>query len=102
MIPSILDFVPQLADRLPMGETTGIAVPKGQPENVIAALDKAFDEAVKSEDFLAFCETKGFLVTAMGRTEAEGYIEKLASTVTWTLYDCGVATISPEDFDISR
>ncbi|MCI8576551.1 MAG: tripartite tricarboxylate transporter substrate binding protein [Lachnospiraceae bacterium] len=102
VIPSILDFVPQLADRLPMGETTGIAVPKGQPENVIAALDKAFDEAVKSEDFLAFCETKGFLVTAMGRTEAEGYIEKLASTVTWTLYDCGVATISPEDFDISR
>jgi hypothetical protein len=38
----------------------------------------------------------------MGREEAAQYVDKLASTVTWTLYDCGVATISPEQFGISR
>lgn len=102
VIPSILNFVPELADKLPMGETTGIAVPKGQPDDVMAALDKAFDEAMKNEDFLGFCKTKGFIVTAMGRKDAESYVDKLASTVTWTLYDCGVATISPEDFNIAR
>ncbi|WP_066454161.1 tripartite tricarboxylate transporter substrate binding protein [Anaerotruncus rubiinfantis] len=102
VIPSILKFAPELADRMPMGETTGIAVPKGQPDYVYEALDKAFDEAVKNEDFLSFCKTKGFIVNTMGRAEAEPYIEKLASTVTWTLYDCGVATISPEEFDIPR
>ena len=38
----------------------------------------------------------------MGRQEAAAYVDKLASTVTWTLYDCGVAAISPEEFGISR
>ncbi len=102
VIPSILKFVPELEDRMPMGETTGIAIPKGQPENVIAALDKAFDEAIKSDAFVEFCNTKGFIINGMGRDEAAAYVDKLASTVTWTLYDCGVATISPEQFGISR
>jgi len=102
VIPSILEFVPDLADRLPMGETTGIAVPKGEPDYVIEALDKAFEEAMSNQDFLSFCDTKGFIVTKMGREEAADYVDKLASTVTWTLYDCGVATISPEEFNISR
>lgn len=102
VIPSILKFVPELEAKLPMGETTGIAVPKGQPDYVLEALDKSFDDALKNEDFLAFCKTKGFIVTGMGREEAAGYVDKLASTVTWTLYDCGVATISPEEFGISR
>lgn len=102
VIPSILNFVPELEDRLPMGETTGIAVPKEQPAEVLTALDKAFGDAMKDEDFLGFCKTKGFIVTAMGREEAAKYVDKLASTVTWTLYDCGVATISPEKFDIAR
>jgi tripartite-type tricarboxylate transporter receptor subunit TctC len=102
VIPSILNYVPELADRLPMGETTGIAVPKGEPDYVLEALDKAFDETMKNEDFLAFCDTKGFIVNGMGREEAAEYVDKLASTVTWTLYDCGVATISPEQFGISR
>jgi tripartite-type tricarboxylate transporter receptor subunit TctC len=85
-----------------MGETTGIAVPKGEPDYVLEALDKAFDETMKNEEFLAFCDTKGFIVNGMGREEAAQYVDKLASTVTWTLYDCGVATISPEQFGISR
>ena len=102
VIPSILQFVPSLESKLPMGETTGIAVPKGEPDYVLEALDKAFDEALKSEAFLKFCETKGFIVNGMGRQEAAAYVDKLASTVTWTLYDCGVAAISPEEFGISR
>ncbi|MBE6906471.1 tripartite tricarboxylate transporter substrate binding protein [Marasmitruncus massiliensis] len=102
VIPSILKVVPELADRLPMGETTGIAVPKGQPEYVTAALSKSFSEALQNPDFLAFCKTKGFLVNGMQGEEAAAYMDKLSSTVTWTLYDCGVATISPEKFGISR
>lgn len=102
VIPSILNFVPELEEKLPMGETTGLAIPKGQPDEVLTALDKAFDDAMVSEDFLDFCNTKGFIVNAMGREEGAKYVDKLASTVTWTLYDCGVASISPEEFDIAR
>lgn len=102
VIPSILKTVPELADRLPMGETTGIAVPKGEPEYVTAALSKAFDEAIKNPDFLAFCKTKGFIVNGMQGEEAAQYMQKLSSTVAWTIYDCGVATISPEKFGIPR
>ncbi len=102
VIPSILKFAPEMADRMPMGESTGIAVPKGQPEAVYAALDKAFAEAMESQAFKDFCATKGFDIAAMGREEAAPFVEKLASVVSWTLYDCGVASISPEEFDIPR
>lgn len=102
VIPSITKFVPEIAEKLPMGETTGIAVPKGQPDEVYAALDKAFEAAMASEDFVSFCNTKGFIITAMGREEAATYVDKLASTVCWTLFDCGVAKESPEKFDIAR
>ena len=39
--PIYLQFVPSLESKLPMGETTGIAVPKGEPDYVLEALDKA-------------------------------------------------------------
>lgn len=102
VIPSILNFIPEMESKLPMGETTGLAIPKGEPEEVLTALDTAFDAAMKNEDFLSFCKTKGFILNPMGREAAATYVADLASTVTWTLYDCGVATISPEKFDISR
>ncbi len=102
VIPSILKFVPELAPRLPMGETTGLAIPKGQPEYVYEVLDSAFATAVADKGFLDFCATKGFLVFGLDRAKSETYMDNLASTVTWTLYDVGVAKTSPEEFGISR
>ncbi len=94
--------VPELKDSLPMGETTGLLVPKGVDEEILAKLDASFNEAMKDEAFLEFCDTKGFSVTAMGREESAAYVQELQSVVAWTLYDAGVAKKSPEDFEIPR
>lgn len=102
MIPSILKFAPGLKARLPMGETTGVAVPKGMPEDVLKKLDIAFSDAIESDSFLSFCESKGFIIRGLGRKESATYVENLASIVSWTLYDAGVAKLSPEEFDIPR
>lgn len=101
-IPSITKFIPEITNRLPMGETTGIAVPKGLPEGVLEQLDKAFNEATQSESFTSFCQSKGFIMNPMGREESAKYVENLASIVSWTLYDAGVAKISPEEFNIAK
>lgn len=101
-IPSILKFIPELEKKLPMGETTGIAVPKGLPEDVLKKLDDAFDAAVKSDEFKRFCEQKGFIIVAKNREESAKYVEDLASIVTWTLYEAGVTKKSPEEFNIKK
>lgn len=101
-IPSISKFLPDLASRLPMGETTGIAVPKGLDEGILTKIDASFEAAMKDQAFLDFCDTKSFEVTAMGREESAAYVNNLQSIVAWTLYDAGVAKVSPEEFEIPR
>lgn len=102
LIPSIGKLVPAAAAYLPMGETTGIAVPKGLSDAKLAKLDAAFDAAVKDADFIAFCKSKGFILNPMGRAASQPYVENLASTVSWILFDAGVAKVSPEQFNIKR
>jgi len=101
-IPSIAKFIPAAAAYLPMGETTGLAIPKGLSEDKLAKLDKAFDDASKSQEFIDFCKTKGFVINPMGRAASQPYVENLASTVSWILFDAGVAKVSPEQFNIKR
>lgn len=102
VIPSITKYLPELAAKLPMGETTGIAMPKGNDEAILAKLDASFAEAMKDQTFLDFCATKSFEVTAMGRKESAAYVNNLQSIVAWTLFDAGVAKVSPEEFKIPR
>ncbi|MDR3259502.1 MAG: tripartite tricarboxylate transporter substrate binding protein [Fusobacteriaceae bacterium] len=101
-IPSILKFIPNLKDKIPLGETTGITVPKGIPDEALKALDDAFDKAIKSKEFIDFCARKGFIIVGKNRKDAVSYMENLASVITWTLYDAGVAKKSPEEFNIKR
>ncbi len=102
VIPSITKAVPELASKLPMGETTGLLMPKGIDDGILEKIDASFEEALKDETFLDFCATKGFEVTAMGRQDSAEYVKGLQSVVAWTLYDAGVAKVSPEEFEIPR
>ena len=101
-IPSILKYVPELKSKLPMGETTGFAVPKGVPAEALKKLDEAFAKSVKDQAFIDFCASKGFIIVGLGRSEAVPYMQNLASVVTWILQDAGVTKKSPEEFKIPR
>jgi tripartite-type tricarboxylate transporter receptor subunit TctC len=102
VIPSILDTYPEAAKFVPMGEVTGILIPKGLDEAKLAKIDAAFQSAVKEKDFLDFCSLKSFTVNPMGRAESQAYLEKFASKACYLMYDAGATTIDPAKFGINR
>lgn len=99
--PSIKKAYPD-AKNVPMGEVTGILVPKGLPETTLAKLDEAFAEAVKAKDFLDFCDVKSFQVVAMNRAESQAYLENFASSACYILWDADVAVNDPASVGITR
>lgn len=102
VIPSIAKSYPEAAKYLPMGEVTGILIPKGLPESSLQKIDKAFDVAVKDQAFLDFCETKSFEVMPMGREESQKFLDGFASKACYILWDAGAAKEDPAKFGIER
>ncbi|MCC8189646.1 MAG: tripartite tricarboxylate transporter substrate binding protein [Planctomycetes bacterium] len=102
VIPSITKSYPETADMLPMGEVTGILVPKGLDESVLAKIDAAFESAVEQKEFLDFCELKSFVVTPMGRAESQEFLEKFGSRACYILFDAGAVTIDPATFGFTK
>lgn len=101
-IPSIKEFYPEIAPLLPMGEVTGILIPKGLDEAALEKLDHAFEVAVQDQAFLDFCESRSFEVTPVGRADSQAYLEEFASKCCYILYDAGAAPIDPAEFGIER
>lgn len=101
-IPTLSDALPEIESLLPMGETTGLAVPKGLDEGVLEALDEGFEAAMEDQSFLDFCADNGMDPVGVGRADAGERVADLQSIVAWTLFDAGVAENNPEDFDIPR
>ena len=101
-IPAITDSVPAVKPYLPMGESFGIMVPKDTPANAVKAIDEAFKIAVQSETVKKFAAEKGSVILALSGKEAQAHVAKLASIVSWTLFDGGSAKISPEKLGIKR
>lgn len=102
VIPTLADGLPEIASTLPMGETTGLAVPKGLDEDILTSIDEGFAAAMEDQAFLDFNAEKGMSVVAVGRSEAGQRVADLQSIVGWTLFNAGVAEKSPEDFDIPK
>ena len=102
-IPSISKFIPAMGAKLPMGETTGIAVPKGLPAPVLEKLDAAFADAIKQPSFKKFCDERGFIIMGVNRgPESAKYMDKLFSVVGWTLQDAGIAKVSPQSLNVPK
>jgi Uncharacterized protein conserved in bacteria len=102
VIPSIKKTYPEAQEYLPMGEVTGILVPKGLDESILAKYDAAFDFAVKQQDFLDFCAVRSFVVNPMGREESQKFLESFGSRACYILWDAGAAAEDPSKFGFTR
>ena len=102
VLPAITKTVPSMETCVPMGETISYCLPKGIPEEVLVKMDEAAKTAANSEAFANFCASKGMKVEYHGREDSQAYVENLASLVTWTLYEGGSVTVSPETFGIPK
>lgn len=101
-IPSVADVVPDMAYLLPMGESTAIMVPRDTPDEVVAIIDNAFQQAMKSPQMANLAKEKGIILTGQSGDEAQATVAKLSSIVSWILYDAKIAKKSPEEFGIPR
>lgn len=102
VIPSLAKAYPDAKKMLPMGEVTGILVPKGLNEDILKKVDAAFESAVKEKDFLDFCAVKSFIVEPMGRKASQEFLEKFAARASYILFDAGAVTTDPAKFDLKR
>jgi tripartite-type tricarboxylate transporter receptor subunit TctC len=102
VIPSIKKVAPEMAAMLPMGGSFGIMVPKGTPDNIVNKIDAAYKVAVASKEFANFADNRGMVVFGYDLARTAQYLAASASKNTWTLFDAGVATTSPETFGIPR
>jgi len=87
---------------VPMGEVTGICVPKGLPETTLAKLDAAFEYAVAQQEVADFCALKSFSLIPMNREESQKYLESFTSRVAYLLWDAGAVAIDPATVGINR
>ena len=101
-IPSIAKAYPNAKPYLPMGEVTGILVPKGLSPDILKKLDDAFEFAVKQQDFLDFADVRSFVVNPMGREASQKFLEVFAAQASYILFDSGAVTIDPATFGLKR
>ncbi len=101
-VPSITKAVPAMKDYLPLDQTIGFAVPADAPKEVIAKLDAAFKKAIESEGIKKYAETGHLKISGASGEKAKEIGKKMESTLSWILFDKGVAQNSPEKYGIPR
>ena len=101
VVPSLLEKHEEL-DSLQGLLYWGFRVPRETPKEVVAKIKTAFDSAVASEEWAKFCDSKGLNVVNMSGAKSDEMCAHLESIYAWKLFDIGMATVSPEKFEIPR
>lgn len=80
----------------------GLGIPGDTPENIKKAYSDAFEIAMKSDTMKKLAgDTKYELLGIQGE-EAAKIVKEQDSIYSWSMYDLGSATKSPEEFNIPR
>ncbi|MCI8910581.1 MAG: hypothetical protein HFG09_07875 [Oscillibacter sp.] len=101
--PSMLADYPELAT-LEGLLFWGVRVPRDTPADAVARIKEAFDYAVTTEEFAAYCEANSLTPSPTSGPESDEMCARLESIYAWGLYDQELAAegVSPEDFGIPR
>ena len=94
-VPPIMKFIPNHA---PLQYLFGLYIPKGVPEEVLAAVDQAFDVAAQSESIQRLAKDKACAVVNFKGQEALDLAEQSGNNVNCILKDIGVAKKDPAEF----
>lgn len=100
-VPSLLDDYPEL-EALQDLLYWGFRVPRDTPSEIVAKIRDAFEFAIASEEWAEFCESKGLEISSVIGTESDEMCARLESIYAWGLYDIGMATEDPAQFEIPR
>jgi len=101
-VPALGAVVPSFSEVLPYGVMVMILVKKDTPAPIVEKLTAAAADAMKDPKWQEFADK--YYLQLMGDT-GDDFWEKINNwkpTTTWLLYEAGVATKSPADFDIPK
>lgn len=101
-VPPITKEYPDFGKFLPWGPFYGVFVRKDTPDDIKAALVKAFKTATDNPQFKQLMADRGNLMMNISGAEAEAFMTKWQSVTSWLLHDVGAAKISPEKFGIPK
>ena len=90
---------PRIAE-IPAAQWLGMAIPKDTPAEIVAQIDAAFVEAMKDAK-IDTLRTERFM-SLMGQygDEAEAILTRMEQSVSWKLFELGVADRSPDTVGI--
>ena len=101
-VPPITKEYPDFGKFLPWGPFYGVFVRKDTPDDIKAALVKAFKTATDNPQFKQLMADRGTIMMNISGAEAEAFMTKWQSVTSWLLHDVGAAKISPEKFGIPK
>lgn len=101
-VPALGEVQPQFKEVLPWGLMVMILVKKDTPAPIVKKLTAAAKDAIEDPKWKAFAAK--YYIQIMGQTGKDFWakIDNWRSTTTWLLYEAGVATSSPADFNIPK
>ena len=99
-IPPITNWI----KNVPSVDTAfGIVIPKGVPADVVATVEKAWNERIsKSEKLKAYAKARSVLFTPMAGKAAYDAVWPTVITDSWIINDAGMAKVSPEKLGFPR
>ncbi|OON97665.1 MAG: hypothetical protein ATN31_07910 [Candidatus Epulonipiscioides saccharophilum] len=101
-IPSVTEYLPQLAEYLPLNQFLGFKVPADTDPEIVAKLEEAFQATMDSYAIEIFANEQLATIYNLTGEEAKKYATQLESNLCWILSDMGTTTFSPDERGISR
>ena len=99
-IPPITNWI---ADFKTAPNYFGVFVPNGVPDEVVAALDKAWAETIANSTALKeYAESRGAVFAPYSGDDAQQRVQPAIRTNAWLLFDGGKAKKSPDEVGIPR
>lgn len=100
-IPAITASYPEFDVSVLARQWNGVGIKADAPQEVLDFYNKAFADAVSSGNLDTVKVARNTEYIALQGEEARTFINSCNSAASWTLWDIGVATVSPEKFNIA-
>ena len=100
--PSIPTIYPVLSATAELNSRWGLMIPRNTPSEIVKEIYNAFQWAMAQERFVDLITARVVDINIVVGHESDVNCLRIESLMAWGLYDTGLASKSPEEFDIPR
>ena len=102
VIQPVTDIYPEFKNVSFARQWNGVGIKNDADQAVKDFYETAFKEAVSSGKLDSVKEARNTEYIGLTGDEARSFVNTCTSACSWTIWDLGIATVSPEKFDIER